>query len=104
MMLGSVMLPTGFFLAGWTSDPDIHWFPSVVGFTLIGVSFLLIFQVCTENRGRSRTRADGPLSTVGIELPDRFVHQIGREYRREQYLSPIALRRGIAFCRGAHVS
>ena len=46
MMLGSVMLPSGFFIAGWTSDPDTHWFPSVVGFTLIGVSFLLIFQVC----------------------------------------------------------
>ena len=45
MMLGSVMLPSGFFIAGWTSDPDTHWFPSVVGFTLIGVSFLLIFQV-----------------------------------------------------------
>jgi DHA1 family multidrug resistance protein-like MFS transporter len=48
MMLGSVLFPAGFFLAGWTADPSIHWFPSVLGFTLIGVSFLLIFQVCIE--------------------------------------------------------
>lgn len=45
MMLGSVLFPAGFFLAGWTADPSIHWFPSVLGFTLIGISFLLIFQV-----------------------------------------------------------
>jgi DHA1 family multidrug resistance protein-like MFS transporter len=45
MMIGSVLFPAGFFLAGWTSDPSINWFPSVLGFTLIGTSFLLIFQV-----------------------------------------------------------
>ncbi|KAJ9105426.1 hypothetical protein QFC21_001797 [Naganishia friedmannii] len=44
MMIGSVTFPIGFFIVGWTSDPSIHWFPSVLGFTFIGMSFLLIFQ------------------------------------------------------------
>jgi hypothetical protein len=29
---------------GWTSDPSINWFPSVLGLYFIGNSFLLIFQ------------------------------------------------------------
>ncbi|WVR03429.1 hypothetical protein IAU60_000420 [Kwoniella sp. DSM 27419] len=44
MMLGAVLFPIGFFIIGWTSKPSIHWFPSLVGFVLIGMSFLLIFQ------------------------------------------------------------
>jgi DHA1 family multidrug resistance protein-like MFS transporter len=54
MMLGSILFPSGFFLAGWTSNPSIHWFPSVLGFTLIGVSFLLIFQVSSMVPFQSR--------------------------------------------------
>jgi MFS transporter, DHA1 family, multidrug resistance protein len=45
MMLGALTFPIGFFLLGWTSNPDIHWFPSVLGLTFVGTSFLLIFQV-----------------------------------------------------------
>jgi DHA1 family multidrug resistance protein-like MFS transporter len=41
---GSVTFPIGFFLLAWTSAPAIHWFPSVLGLTFIGMSFLLIFQ------------------------------------------------------------
>ncbi|WWC67051.1 uncharacterized protein I206_100958 [Kwoniella pini CBS 10737] len=44
MMLGSILFPIGFFIIGWTSKPSIHWFPSLIGFVLIGMSFLLIFQ------------------------------------------------------------
>lgn len=44
MMIGSITFPVGFFIVGWTSDPKIHWFPSVLGFAFIGMSFLLIFQ------------------------------------------------------------
>lgn len=67
MMLGSILFPAGFFLvslsgtlshsaysilicvtlisqAGWTSQPSTHWFPSVLGFSMIGTAFLLIFQ------------------------------------------------------------
>lgn len=28
------LLPIGLFIFGWTSRPDIHWFPSIVGITL----------------------------------------------------------------------
>ncbi|KAK9894126.1 MFS general substrate transporter [Cystobasidium minutum MCA 4210] len=44
MMLGSLFFPIGFFILGWTSDPSIQWFPSVLGLYFVGVSFLLIFQ------------------------------------------------------------
>ncbi|GHJ84330.1 hypothetical protein NliqN6_0732 [Naganishia liquefaciens] len=44
MMLGSITFPIGFFIVGWTSQPSTHWFPSVLGFAFIGMSFLLIFQ------------------------------------------------------------
>jgi len=44
MMLGSITFPIGFFLLGWTADPKIFWFPSVLGLFFIGMSFLLIFQ------------------------------------------------------------
>ncbi|EIM92287.1 MFS general substrate transporter [Stereum hirsutum FP-91666 SS1] len=44
MMLGAITFPVGFFLLGWTSDPSINWFPSVLGLAFIGMSFLLIFQ------------------------------------------------------------
>jgi len=44
MMIGAVTFPIGFFLIGWTSNPSIFWFPSFVGFTFVGMSFLLIFQ------------------------------------------------------------
>ncbi|KAF8494535.1 major facilitator superfamily domain-containing protein [Gautieria morchelliformis] len=44
MMIGSIAFPVGFFLLGWTYNPSIHWFPSVLGLVFIGMSFLLIFQ------------------------------------------------------------
>lgn len=44
MMVGAVAFPVGFFLLGWTADPSINWFPSVLGLVFIGMSFLLIFQ------------------------------------------------------------
>ncbi|EIM90804.1 MFS general substrate transporter [Stereum hirsutum FP-91666 SS1] len=44
MMLGGITFPVGFFILGWTANPNIHWFPGMIGLTLIGASFLLIFQ------------------------------------------------------------
>ncbi|CAD6571028.1 MAG: hypothetical protein TREMPRED_000107 [Tremellales sp. Tagirdzhanova-0007] len=44
MMVGSIAFPIGFFIIGWTSNPSIHWFPSLIGLVLVGMSFLLIFQ------------------------------------------------------------
>ncbi|EJD48787.1 MFS general substrate transporter [Auricularia subglabra TFB-10046 SS5] len=44
MMVGAISFPIGFFLLGWTANPGIFWFPSVLGLVFIGMSFLLIFQ------------------------------------------------------------
>ncbi|ORX40117.1 major facilitator superfamily domain-containing protein [Kockovaella imperatae] len=44
MMIGSVCFPIGFFIMGWTSYPRINFFPSLIGLTVVGMSFLLIFQ------------------------------------------------------------
>lgn len=48
MMIGSIAFPVGFFIIGWTSSPSVHWFPSLIGLSLIGMSFLLIFQSGTN--------------------------------------------------------
>ena len=49
IVIGSIAFPIGFFLLGWTSSPSIHWFPSVLGLSFIGMSFLLIFLVTLMN-------------------------------------------------------
>lgn len=46
LVLGAVTFPVGFFLLGWTSDPSINWFPSVLGLAFIGMRYaLFIFWV-----------------------------------------------------------
>lgn len=32
-MVGAAMLPIGLFLFAWTSQPSVHWAPSVIGGT-----------------------------------------------------------------------
>ncbi|KAL3480240.1 major facilitator superfamily domain-containing protein [Aspergillus californicus] len=44
MMLGSVFFTAGLFLFGWTGQKQIHWFPSMVGATCMGLGFFTIFQ------------------------------------------------------------
>ncbi|RDW76397.1 MFS transporter [Aspergillus mulundensis] len=44
MMLGSVVFAGGLFIFGWTSQLDIHWFPSMVGGACMGLGFFTIFQ------------------------------------------------------------
>ncbi|KAL4905873.1 hypothetical protein BDW74DRAFT_152197 [Aspergillus multicolor] len=44
MMLGSVFFAGGLFIFGWTSQRDIHWFPSMVGGACMGLGFFTIFQ------------------------------------------------------------
>ncbi|KAL4930201.1 MFS transporter [Aspergillus undulatus] len=44
MMLGSVFFASGLFIFGWTSQVDIHWFPSMVGGACMGLGFFTIFQ------------------------------------------------------------
>ncbi|OJJ63428.1 hypothetical protein ASPSYDRAFT_25504 [Aspergillus sydowii CBS 593.65] len=44
MMLGSVFFAGGLFIFGWTSQIQIHWFPSMVGGACMGLGFFTIFQ------------------------------------------------------------
>ncbi|KAL2832124.1 major facilitator superfamily domain-containing protein [Aspergillus cavernicola] len=44
MMLGSVFFAAGLFIFGWTGQKNIHWFPSMIGATCMGLGFFTIFQ------------------------------------------------------------
>lgn len=80
MMIGSITFPIGFFLIGWTSNPNIFWFPSFVGFVFIGMSFLLIFQVSS---------AVSRLMPVGNHLSGRRVYRQVSICCRCQYVHPV---------------
>lgn len=43
-MFGSIMLPIGIFITGWTSTESINWFVPVIGVTCLGVSAIILFQ------------------------------------------------------------
>lgn len=45
MILGGIFFTIGLFLFGWTSPVTYHWILPVIGATLIGAGFILIFQV-----------------------------------------------------------
>lgn len=78
MMIGSITFPIGFFIVGWTSDPTIHWFPSVLGFAFIGMSFLLIFQASRPPSFVSvDSRAYLRITPGWFELSDRFLYVKG---------------------------
>ncbi|PYH88486.1 MFS general substrate transporter [Aspergillus ellipticus CBS 707.79] len=44
MMLGSFMFTGGLFLFGWTSSPEINYWPSLIGIAFTGFGFTTIFQ------------------------------------------------------------
>ncbi|KAM0806128.1 MFS multidrug transporter [Usnea florida] len=44
MMIGGVLFAIGLFLFGWTSDPKVNYWPSIIGIFLTGVGFTAIFQ------------------------------------------------------------
>ncbi|KAI0333400.1 MFS polyamine transporter [Cubamyces sp. BRFM 1775] len=41
---GSILLPIGLFLTGWTARADIHWIVPDIGIVIIGGGMILIFQ------------------------------------------------------------
>lgn len=43
-IFGSCLIPTGIFIFAWTSSPDIHWFPPLVGSFIFSMGTLIIFQ------------------------------------------------------------
>ncbi len=40
--IGTIMLPVGFFIYGWTADFETHWMGPIIGLTIIGVGKLLL--------------------------------------------------------------
>ncbi|KAG8532278.1 uncharacterized protein KY384_003919 [Bacidia gigantensis] len=43
-LFGSFGPPIGLFIFAWTARPDIHWFPSVLGITIYGMSVFIVMQ------------------------------------------------------------
>ena len=43
MIIGGCILPIGFFIFAWTSDPNIHWSGMVIGSVPIGLGMFMVF-------------------------------------------------------------
>ncbi|KAI0749869.1 MFS polyamine transporter [Daedaleopsis nitida] len=44
MVPGSILLPIGLFITGWTARPDVHWIAPDIGIALVGAGTILNFQ------------------------------------------------------------
>ncbi|OBZ77932.1 hypothetical protein A0H81_01635 [Grifola frondosa] len=44
MVPGTILLPIGLFIAGWTARPNIHWIAPDIGIALVGAGTILNFQ------------------------------------------------------------
>ncbi|KAK7961887.1 bicyclomycin resistance protein [Apiospora aurea] len=42
--LGSVVMPAGFFIYGWTAEKQVHWIAPIIGTAVIGVGNMIIFM------------------------------------------------------------
>ncbi|KAK8061825.1 major facilitator superfamily domain-containing protein [Apiospora phragmitis] len=42
--LGSLVMPAGFFIYGWTAEARVHWIAPIIGTAVIGVGNMLIFM------------------------------------------------------------
>ncbi|KAI5957213.1 FLR1 [Candida jiufengensis] len=43
-IFGSILMPVGLFIFAWTSSPNIHWFPPLLGMAFFACGAFLIFQ------------------------------------------------------------
>ncbi|CCH46602.1 Cycloheximide resistance protein [Wickerhamomyces ciferrii] len=43
-IMGSIIMPIGVFIFGWTSSPEINWFPPILGATLFVFGNYFVFQ------------------------------------------------------------
>lgn len=48
MLVGTLFLPAGLFLYGWTADKDLHWSAPLIGTGVVGFSMMLAI-LPTEN-------------------------------------------------------
>lgn len=44
MIIGAIFMPAGVLVFGWTVNPNLHWFGSLVGGALFGVGAFIVFQ------------------------------------------------------------
>ncbi|KAI0771680.1 MFS polyamine transporter [Trametes elegans] len=44
MVPGSIVLPIGLFLTGWTARASVHWIAPDIGIALVGASMIVLFQ------------------------------------------------------------
>ncbi|KAK8072783.1 hypothetical protein PG996_006131 [Apiospora saccharicola] len=42
--VGSVVMPLGFFLYGWTAEKQVHWIAPIIGTAVIGIGNMIIFM------------------------------------------------------------
>jgi len=52
-IVGSVLMPIGIFIFGWTSSPDIHWIAPMIGAAIFAAGAFLIFQTLFNYLGMS---------------------------------------------------
>lgn len=43
-ILGSILMPIGIFIFGWTSAPDIHWIAPMIGTAVFAAGAFIVFQ------------------------------------------------------------
>ncbi|ONH65395.1 Multidrug resistance protein 1 [Cyberlindnera fabianii] len=55
-IVGSLFMPTGIFIFGWTGARDIHWSAPLIGAALYGVSGIILFQSLLSYIGASFPR------------------------------------------------
>ncbi|KAK9454672.1 major facilitator superfamily domain-containing protein [Dipodascopsis uninucleata] len=48
MKVGSILMPTGLFIFGWTSDPQYPWIAPCIGLVLLAAGFITVFQNCVN--------------------------------------------------------
>ncbi|KAK7204363.1 putative MFS multidrug transporter [Myxozyma melibiosi] len=46
MRFGSVFMPAGLFIFGWTSGPEYPWIAPVIGLVILAMGFITVFQGC----------------------------------------------------------
>ncbi|PWY66358.1 MFS general substrate transporter [Aspergillus sclerotioniger CBS 115572] len=63
MLLGTILLPTGLFLYGWSSHSHIHWIVPLIGTGIVGAS-LILTRLPTENYLVDAFDPDGTSASV----------------------------------------
>lgn len=47
MLIGSILVPVGLFLYGWSAERKVHWIAPVIGTAILGGALMIVF-VCSS--------------------------------------------------------